>query len=197
MKIFDISQEVFSCEVYTGDPCQKKETVCSIDNGDLYNLTAFSMCAHNGTHIDAPYHFFNDGKTVDELSLSKTVGPCYVCEFNGVLTGDDAIQIYTRAYNADVEAAKRLLLKGDTIVSPEAASVFAEKNIDLIGNESQTVGTLDAPMEVHKILLDKEIVLLEGIRLRDVPEGVYFLCAAPISLAGADGSPCRAIVVQM
>ena len=197
MKIFDISQEVFSCEVYTGDPCPQKTTICSVNNGDLYNLTAFSMCAHNGTHIDAPYHFINDGKAVDEIPLSKTVGLCYVCEFDGVLTSDDAENIYARAYNANADSAKRLLIKGNATVSSDAASVFAEKNIDLIGNESQTIGSFDSPMEVHKILLGKEVVLLEGIRLCNVPEGVYFLSAAPLSLAGADGSPCRAVLVQM
>ena len=68
--------------------------------------------------------------------------------------------------------------------------------MDLIGNESQTVGPEDAPMEVHKILLGADVVLLEGIRLSDVPEGVYFLNAAPLCLGGADGAPCRAILAE-
>ena len=60
MKIYDISQEVFSCAVYPGDPKPEKQRLCSTAAGDLYNLTAFSMCAHNGTHIDAPFHFLGD-----------------------------------------------------------------------------------------------------------------------------------------
>ena len=67
MKIYDISQEVFSCVVFPGDPAPKKNTVCSIDGGAVCNLTEFSMCAHNGTHVDAPFHFFKDGKTVDAV----------------------------------------------------------------------------------------------------------------------------------
>ena len=197
MEIYDISQAIFSCEVYEGDPKPKRETICAIESGSLYNLTAFSMCAHNGTHIDAPYHFFENGKTVDALPLDKTIGPCYVAEFNGVLSSTDAENIYARAVSIDKEASKRLLLKGDLVVSAEAARVFADKKINLIGNESQTVGPIDAPMEVHKILLSQDVVLLEGIRLGKVQEGVYFLSAAPLSLSRADGAPCRAVLIRM
>ncbi len=197
MKIYDISQEVFSCEVYPDDPKPKKETLRSIKNGDLYNLTAFSMCAHNGTHIDAPYHFLENGKTVEQIPLHKTVGLCYVAEFNGNLAESDAKEIYKYAFDANPESAKRILLKGNATVTSDSAKVFAQLGIELIGNESQTVGPEDAPMEVHKILLEKEVVLLEGIRLGDVPEGVYLLNATPLLLSGADGAPCRAILTEM
>ena len=73
--------------------------------------------------------------------------------------------------------------------------MFAESNILLLGNESQTVGPENAPMEVHLILLGAGAVLLEGIRLAEVSDGVYFLNAAPLNLSGADGSPCRAILI--
>ena len=83
------------------------------------------------------------------------------------------------------------------MVSAEAADVFAEAGILLLGNESQTFGPADAPMEVHLKLLGAEIVLLEGIRLDMVPEGVYFLNAAPLNLGGGDGAPCRAILMEI
>ena len=75
--------------------------------------------------------------------------------------------------------------------------VFAVSNVLLLGNESQTVGPEDAPMEVHNILLGADVILLEGIRLKDVAEGVYLLNAAPLNLSGLDGSPCRAILIDM
>ena len=90
MKVYDISQEIFGCEVYPGDPAPQKNTIASIDNGDVCNLTAFSMCAHNGTHIDAPFHFINDGKTIGQIDICKTVGYAYVAEHIGVLKADDA-----------------------------------------------------------------------------------------------------------
>ena len=196
MKLYDISQEVFGCAVYPGDPVPKRESLSRMEAGDLYNLTAFSMCAHNGTHVDAPCHFIQEGNTVDQIPLEKTVGLCFVAEWNGVLGGEDARRILHRAALAVRESARRILLKGDATVSAEAARMFVGGGVDLIGNESQTVGPEDAPMEVHKILLRADVVLLEGIRLSDVPEGVYFLNAAPLCLGGADGAPCRAILAE-
>ena len=196
MKIYDISQEVFGCQVYPGDPEPKRKTLCSIENGDACNLTSFSMCAHNGTHIDAPFHFINEGKTVDKMGLEPFVGLAYVAEHKGIVSGDDAKKIIEKSRAQNEEASKRILLKGDLEVSLEAARVFASSQILLLGNESQTVGPKDAPMAVHLELLGKGIVLLEGIRLEKVPEGVYFLNAAPLNLAGADGSPCRALLVS-
>ena len=93
MKIYDISQEVFSCKTYPDDPTPQKNSIKTIEKGDGYNLTAFSMCAHNGTHIDAPFHFLSDGKTVDAISLNSFVGLAYVVYHNGVVTKNDALKI--------------------------------------------------------------------------------------------------------
>lgn len=191
MKIYDISQEVFSCAVYPGDPAPQKQAICATSAGDLYNLTAFSMCAHNGTHVDAPFHFLGDGKTVDRMDLHIFVGDCFVARHHGDVTGADAEAIMERA-----KGAERLLIAGKVTVTAEAAEVFAARKIKLLGNEGQTVGPEDAPMQVHKILLGQEIALLEGIVLKDIPEGRYFLSAAPLNLAGADGAPCRAYLIE-
>lgn len=195
MKIYDISQEVFGCQVYPGDPVPEKKVLNSIEEGDSCNLSAFSMCAHNGTHIDAPFHFIKDGKTVDEICLNSFVGMAYVTEHQGRVSGDDAAAMLKKAKEQNPEAAKRILIKGRAEVSSEAAKVFAASEILLIGNESQTFGPEDAPMEVHTILLGAGVILLEGIRLNNVPEGVYLLNAAPLNLSGADGSPCRAVLI--
>lgn len=197
MKIYDISQEVFSCEVYPGDPVPEKKMLQSMEQGELYNLTAFHMCAHNGTHIDAPFHFIQDGNTVDAIGIEAFVGLAYVAEHQGVVTGADAAEIMERVKKQNAEAAQRILIKGDAEVSLEAAAVFASFGIWLLGNESQTIGPEDAPMAVHLALLRENIVLLEGIRLSEVKEGVYLLNAAPINLAGADGAPCRAVLMDV
>ena len=196
MKIYDISQEVFGCKVFPGDPAPERKIISSIENGALYNLTAISMCAHNGTHVDAPFHFIKDGKTVDAIGLEAVVGMAYVAEHHGSVTGDDANEIVNKAKKLNPEAAKRILLKGDAEVSLEAAKVFAASGICLLGNESQTVGPENAPMEVHLVLLGAGVILLEGIRLSEVPEGVYLLNAAPLNLSGADGAPCRAVLID-
>ena len=194
MKIIDISQEVFSCNVYPGDPSPIAEKVVSIDAGDVYNMSTLSMCVHNGTHIDAPYHFLNDGNTVEQIPLEYFVGTCYVVQRDGELTARDAQNIMLEA-NAN-NASERILIGGNVTVTAEAAKVFAANAIKLIGNEGVSIGPVDAPMEVHKILLSANVVLLEGIVLKDVPEGVYFLNAAPLNLAKLDGAPCRAYLIK-
>ena len=114
MKIYDISQEVFTCQVYPGDPAPEKMTLSSMEKGGLYNLTAFYMCAHNGTHIDAPYHFLKDGRTVDAVSLEAFVGMAFVAEHHGIVSGDDAAAIIKRAkeflasYDAEAAMAGKL-----------------------------------------------------------------------------------------
>ena len=194
MKIIDISQEVFSCNVYPGDPSPIAEKVVSIDAGDVYNMSTLSMCVHNGTHIDAPYHFLNDGNTVEQIPLEYFVGTCYVVQRNGELTASDARNIMLEAKEHNV--SERMLIGGNVTVTAEAAKVFAANAIKLIGNEGVSIGPVDAPMEVHKILLSANVVLLEGIVLKDVPEGVYFLNAAPLNLAKLDGAPCRAYLIK-
>lgn len=192
--IIDISQEIFSSKVYPGDPCPHMVRRLSIEKGDICNLTEFSMCAHNGTHVDAPFHFIKDGKTIDKVGLVPFVGDCFVAHHNGDVKASDAAKILEKAEAAG--AAQRILIAGKATVTEEAAQVLADKGILLLGNESQTVGPENAPKEVHLILLGAEVVLLEGIVLKDVDEGRYFLNAAPLNLDGCDGAPCRAYLIK-
>ncbi len=197
MKLYDISQEVFTCVVYPGDERPVMKDTRRMARGELYNLTDISMCAHNGTHVDSPFHFIEDGKTIDQIPLEKTVGMCYVAEYEGFLSAEDALEILKKASCVSEEASKRILLKGNATVTSESAEVFAVHGIYLIGVESQSVGEAAGPMPVHKILLKKEVVLLEGVRLGEVSEGAYFLSSAPINLGGSDGAPCRAILIEL
>ena len=99
--------------------------------------------------------------------------------------------------NISEEASKRIFIKGEAVLSLEGAEFLAKEKIYLFGNESQTVGDGKTLVEVHKVLLSEEIVLLEGIRLSEVREGIYLLFASPLSFCGAEGSPCRAVLVDM
>ena len=191
MKIYDISQEVFSCKVYPGDPSPEKTALMKIENGDVCNLTEFKMCAHNGTHVDAPFHFIDGEETIDQVSLDKFIGYAYVAEHEGMLGREDALRILEEAKDCDM-----ILVKGDSVMTEEGAKVFADAKIKLYGNESQTVGPEDAPMAVHLIMLGAKIVLLEGIRLAEVSVGSYLLDAAPINLGGCDGAPCRVVLIK-
>ena len=193
MRIIDISQEVFSCKVYPGDPQPVRERIMGTDQGDLYNLTEFSMCAHNGTHVDAPFHFLPEGRKIDEMGLEPYVGDCFVARLAGDVTAEDAARLLDRA--AATGARQRILIAGAATVTAASSQVFADAGILLLGCESQSVGPENAPMEVHLILLKRDIALLEGIVLEDVEEGKYFLSAAPLNLGGCDGAPCRAYLI--
>lgn len=193
--LIDITQELFSCRVYPGDSTPEKTTLQSLENGDSCNLTGFSMCAHNGTHVDAPSHFVRDGKTIDEMGLEPYVGDCFVARHEGDVLTSDAEAILQRA--ADAGAAQRILIAGKATVTEAAAGRFAAAGLLLLGNESQTVGPEDAPMQVHLILLGCGCALLEGIVLDGVQEGRYFLSAAPLNLGGCEGAPCRAFLIPL
>ena len=160
MKIYDISQEVFGCNVFPGDPQPEKIVQMRITDGDICNLSSLHMCAHNGTHVDAPFHFYADGKTIDEVSLEKFIGKAFVAEHEGDITASDMRRILDRAFENDPASAERILIKGKATLTEDAAVVLADREIKLYGNESQTVGPEDSPKECHLIMLGKQIVLL-------------------------------------
>ncbi len=190
MKIYDISQELFSSVVFPGDPVPSKERMLTISQGDSCNLTILSMCAHNGTHVDAPCHFCEGGRTIDQLELEKVIGSAQVISFDGELTGKDV----DRLLSSDT---RRVLWKGEVVVTLEAARAMNRHGIWLVGVESQTFGAGDEIREVHLELLKQEVVLLEGIRLGAVRDGRYLLNAAPVNLGGSDGAPCRAVLLEV
>lgn len=189
MKIYDITQELFGGKVYPGDPAPSYERILTIEKGDPCNLTKFQMCAHNATHMDAPAHYYTEGKTIEQVELSSCVGPCSVID----LTDCGEAELIKRLETCQ----KRLLIKGDGVVTLERAKLFIRYGIVLVGIEGQSVGPDDSHEPVHFELLGKEVVILEGLVLKEVTVGEYFLSAAPLKLGGSEGAPCRAILLQM
>lgn len=188
MKIYDITQELFCGRIYPGDTAPSYDRVQKIAEGDICNLTHLTMCVHNATHLDAPYHFYEDGKTIDQLELSRCVGSCTVIKLSD----------YTEQELEEVlkTCKKRLLIKGNIDITLNMAKIFNKHQILLIGVEGQSVGSVDSPAPVHYELLKNEVALLEGIDLSEVETGDYFLSAAPLKLGGCDGAPCRAILLH-
>ena len=180
MKIIDITQEIFSCKVYPGDTAPSFVRVKSISDGEICNVTDITMCAHNGTHIDAPFHFIDGGDTIEKLDLNRLVGEAFVGSFesfDSILSG---------------EAPKRVIFKDCEGFSKEQAEALVNSGAELVGISGQSVG--DA--QIHRILLGAGIVLLEGLALDGVNSGEYTLFAAPIKLGGADGAPARALLIE-
>ncbi len=189
MKLYDITQELFHGKVYPGDLTPSYDRVSDLTRGASYNLTNLSMGAHNATHIDAPFHFYKDGKTVEQLELARCIGPCSVIELRNREEAEWKQKLLT--------SQKRLLIKGNTEITPGMARLLNEYGILLVGVETQSVGSEDDTMPVHLELLGQEVVLLEGICLEGVAPGDYFLFAPPLKLGGCEGAPCRAILMEM
>lgn len=176
---YDITQEVFSCKVYPGDSPPSFRRAQDMARGDACTVTDITMCAHNGTHVDAPAHYIRGGKTAEELELSRFAGRCAVRSFAGRICAEELQNI----------TAPRLLIKGEREITPEEAALLGEKFL-LVGVETQSVG----PDEAHRVLLGKGVALLEGVRLSGIAEGEYELFAFPLKLGGCDGAPVRAVL---
>ncbi|MBQ5347382.1 MAG: cyclase family protein [Ruminococcus sp.] len=192
MIIYDISRSIPDTKPFEGDPETKLETISSIDDGDIYNLSAFSMSAHTATHIDAPFHYDEEGKKIDEIRLAAFYGKCTVVETDHILTGEDMERILPRC-------RKRLLIKGNGMgyIESSAAQIIADSKLVLIGTDAESIA---APFDEHRplrtlALADK--IVLENLDLEDINEGSdYTLCAFPIRLDGLEAAPCRAILFE-
>ncbi len=190
--IYDISREIFSSEIYPGDPVPAREFVMTFEKEepDVCQLTELTLGSHTGTHMDAPRHFFETGKTAAELDLSKCIGSCQVLSCPEQVTR----QTLEKGMGPDVT---RLLLKGAKELHEEAAQFLVERGILCVGVESLSVAPLSSPVKVHKLLLGAEMILLEGLVLEEVPEGRYELIALPLKMAELDGSPVRAVLREL
>lgn len=192
MKIFDISKDILTAEVYPGDPEPKIKKVADINEGADYNLSEISMCLHNGTHIDAPLHFFNDGEDISSVDPSAFVGPCVVIEVpEGIITGAIVDRYFPRN-------TKRILIKsnGKAFLHETAATELAVLGCYLVGTDAQTIETAESGGRTHRALLADNIAILEGLDLKNIKEGDYFLVAPPLKIEGAEAAPCRALLIS-
>lgn len=179
MEIIDITQEIFGGKVYEGDIPPSYERVKRISDGDECNLTNIKMCVHNCTHIDAQCHYVDGGKSVEKIELNKVIGETLLIDRKRLPT----------ALN---EKVSKLIIKDAEELTLKEALMISESQIELIGISGQSVGN----DEIHRILLSKEIVLLEGLSLDNAECGKYMLFAAPIKLGGSDGAPVRALLIR-
>lgn len=189
MKLYDITHELFSGPVYPGDPAPVLQNLSTIGPGEDYNLSAFSACCHNGTHMDAPLHIDKDGADIAALPLEAMVGPCTVADVRGAVTAETARALVGRCQ-------KRLLLRtaGDGYLTADGATTLAQGGIVLLGVDAISLSTPEEELAVHRCFLGKGIPVLEGLALSQVAPGDYTLLALPLKLAGADGAPVRAVL---
>lgn len=190
LKIYDLSKELFSAAVFPGDPEPAKRPFAEISETCPYNLTVLTFGSHNGTHMDAPKHFVAGGRDIAEVALEKCVGSCKVTAHSGFLTAADARRMLE-------DGTKRLLIRGEIEITPEAAEAFAAGGLWFLGVEGMTVGGKTTGVAVHRALLGAEIVILEAAVLTGIEAGEYFLSSAPLKMQGLDGSPCRPLLIAL
>ncbi len=208
MKIIDISVPIHpKMHVYPGDQALSVTPTAQIAQGDPYNLTAITMSLHTGTHIDAPYHFIPQGAKADELPLELFMGRAWVCALENL----KSIGAQDLAQQGISDGVERLLIKTDnsrlwqragfqegfTYLRPDAARWIVERGIRLVGLDYLSVEEMGAPRpETHLTLLGAGIVILEGLDLSAVAAGSYTLMCFPLRVAGSDGAPCRAVLLE-
>ncbi|MEP7147623.1 MAG: cyclase family protein [Acidobacteriota bacterium] len=208
MKIYDVTVGISeNVPIYKGDPLVTIESVMSIGGGDNANVSKLCFGAHTGTHVDAPNHFIEGTKRVDELDIDKLVGPCRVVEIDGgviaigaehlpPLDGIERLLLKTR--NSDFWNAPENGFRTDfTHITEPAARAIVDAGVKLVGIDYLSIeapGAAGHP--VHITLLEKEVVILEGLDLREVPAGDYELICLPLKYVGGtgDGAPARTIL---
>ncbi len=202
--IYDITRPLQKgMPVWPGDTPYALEVKAAISAGDGANVTTIHTSAHAGTHVDAPFHFGDGDRTLEQVDLSVYWGTAQVVTIDkiGALTPDDFAHV-------DLSRAPRLLIHtplshADPAVfhrqfaypTPDTADLFGAAGIRLFGTDSPSVDPFDAAaMTSHYALQRNGVLILEGLWLPDVPDGLYQLVAMPLKIVGGDGSPVRAVL---
>lgn len=208
MKLYDVTVAISAgVPIYEGDPRVTIESVRQIAAGDNANVSNLCLGAHTGTHVDAPNHFIDGTRRVEDLDIKKLIGRCRVVELDA-----EVLAVEPR-HLPDLDGIERILFKTRnsafwhepekgfrtdfTFISPEAAEVLANAALKLVGIDYLSVERFGSEdFATHRTLLGKEVVILEGLDLRGVPSGDYEIFCLPLKYIGAtgDGAPARTIL---
>ena len=206
-KIFDISLPLSSTlPVWPGTKDFNLEPIQRLSNGDHCNESAYSSNIHTGTHIDMPWHFLNDGSKTESLELVRLIGPALVVWLPGVR------KITPEALESTSipKGTKRLIFRTDNSVlwgqgevefkedfialTAESATWLVEAGIDVVGIDYLSIQLFGDSNKTHEILLQANILILEGLNLYEVLPGTYELICLPLAICGAEGAPARAVL---
>jgi len=210
MTIYDISLTISpSLPTWPGDPALELEQIESMDKGAHANVTRLSAAVHLGTHVDAPHHFLNDGRTVENLPLDVLTGPCYVVQLPDGVEAINAEMLERMELTFDF---KRILFgtsnshwwkHGETkfqtdfvAITEDGAEWLVKRGVQLVGVDYLSVAPYGDSVPTHTVLLKAGVVIVEGLNLSQVSRGFYDLYCLPLKIAGSDGAPARAILIQ-
>jgi len=201
--IYDISPALSPrLGVWPGDTPLSREILCDMQRGDNITLSSLRATVHLGAHADAPSHYGCDAATIDTRSLDYYLGPCQLIRVNV----PRRTRIIPAMLSTSIQAPRVLLATGTypdpdkfnedfAALAPELVEHLHHQGVKLIGIDTPSVDLFDSKdLPSHKQFLRYDMAILEGLVLRDVPEGIYELIALPLKLVGFDSSPVRAIL---
>jgi len=209
MTIHDISLPISgSLIVWPGDPEVKITQTSRLDKGDTATVSRLDLGAHTGTHVDAPCHFVPGGSSVDTLDLNVLMGPALVVH---VLEADalsmdvlerlrippGAERVLFRTRNSDLWARGEREFDEDFVaITEDGAHWLVENGVRLVGIDYLSVAPFGEPAPTHSVLLRAGVIAVEGLDLSGMAAGVYQLVCLPLKIAGCDGAPARAILID-
>jgi arylformamidase len=208
MQVYDISVAISpDLPTWPGDPAVEVDRVEKLESGGNSNITRLAFSAHTGTHVDAPFHYLPDGKTVETLSIKTLTGRAYVLdlpdadlitaevlEAAGIPPRTRRVLFKTR--NSKLWARKQKTFHRDYVsISADGAQYLVDKGVRLVGIDYLSVAPFRASRPTHEILLRAGIIIVEGLDLSEVEQGRYTLYCLPLKVEKADGAPARAILI--
>ena len=206
-RIYDISVPIRSGGlVYPGNPEIDISLQQAVAKGAGANVSAIHFGSHTGTHADAARHFFDDGQTVDKIPLERLIGPAVLLSF-----GDDVLAVGAAELRAhDVEGQTRVLLrtrnsaflsrkefvKDYTYLAPDGAQYLVDQGVELVGIDYLSIEQFHSGHHrTHRTLLERSVVIVEGLDLSVPPPGEYQFICLPLRIEGCDGAPARAVLI--
>lgn len=202
MKVYDISMPIFEgMAVYKNKP-EKQPHIQTVTNGYV-SESRIDLDVHTGTHVDAPLHMVEAGETMETISLERLIGPCRVLDFTQVEDGITAEDLAQK----DIRDGEFLLFKTrnsatdafdfDFIyLKEDGARYLTDRRTKGVGIDALGVERSQPGHPTHKALFGGNVIVIEGLRLSEVPEGEYFMVAAPIHLQGTDAAPARVVLLE-
>lgn len=207
-RIYDISVPIRTGGVvYPGNPEIEVTLQQAVARGDGANVSFVRFGSHTGTHADASRHFFDDGQTVDRIPLDKLIGPALVIHFPDELMAVGAADLREHDLGAHTRILLRtrnsaLLSRRDfvrdyTYLAPDGAQYLVDNGVELVGIDYFSIEQFHSGHHLtHKTLLEKSVVILEGLDLSIPAAGVYQLICLPLRIEGCDGAPARAVLIN-
>lgn len=208
MRTYDITLTITpDLPTWPGDPGIEIKRVEKIEDGSNANVTRLDMGVHTGTHVDAPYHFLQDGITVDQLNLSLLTGRAYVLhlpdvdEITAAVLEEAQIPPRTRRVlfktrNSDLWAEGETEFQTDFVgLSEDGAEYLVRRGVKLVGMDYLSIAPFKKSRPTHERLLEAGVVVVEGLNLTEVEQGRYTIYCLPLKIANSDGAPARAILI--